>query len=139
MAKNVSNNFKNVIKEGGPFYAYASVLFADGSTQIMTSETDFSQKGNSYSEDGETGFPLGSSLSKSITLSVDATSRNNDVDYYQARITLYTEADLPDGTTERIQEGIFTVIDSVTPGEILEITAYDDMYKADVPVTSLLT
>ena len=164
MAKNVSDNFRNIIKTGGPFYAYASVLLATGETIIMTSEQDFTLTGNGYSGDGGTGFPLGMALSKSITLNIDNTSipdslkdtssdnildyKNEDIlatrksiktDYYQARITLYTEADLPDGTTERIREGIFTVIDAVTPGEILKITAYDDMYKADTPFTSLLS
>lgn len=164
MAKNVSDNFKNIIKTGGPFYAYASVLLSTGEIIIMTSEQDFTLTGNGYSEDGGTGFPLGMALSKSITLNIDNTSitdslkdissdnildhKNEDIlatrksiktDYYQARITLYTEADLPDGTTERIREGIFTVIDAVTPGEILKITAYDDMYKADTPFTSLLS
>lgn len=164
MAKNVSDNFRNIIKTGGPFYAYASVLLSTGETVVMTSEQDFTLTGNGYSEDGGTGFPLGMALSKSITLNIDNTSitdslkdtssdnildyKNEDIlatrksiktDYYQARIALYTEADLPDGTTERIREGIFTVIDAVTPGEILKITAYDDMYKADTPFTSLLS
>ena len=164
MAKSVSDNFKNIIKAGGPFYAYASVLLSTGETVVMTSEQDFTLTGNGYSEDGGTGFPLGMALSRSITLNIDNTSiidslkdissdnildhKSEDIlatrksaktDYYQARITLYTEADLPDGTTERIREGIFTVIDAVTPGEILKITAYDDMYKADTPFTSLLS
>lgn len=164
MSKNVSNNFKNVIKAGGPFYSYAVMTLADGTVIELTSENDFSLSGSMYSEDSGSGFPLGSALSKSITLTLDntivpeplqdttlknildtqgedilTTKKSPNYDYYYARIALYTEADLPDGTIERIQEGIFTVIDSVTPGDVLEITAYDDMYKTDVKFTSTLT
>lgn len=164
MAKNVSNQFKNIIKNGGPFYAYAAVTFADGSQTIMNSKTDFMATGNGYSESSEAGFPLGVAISKTITLNIDNTTAYESIqdtegrhiqdttgedilankksveeDYYNARIVLYTEADLPDGTQERIQEGIFTVIDSVRPDEVLEITAYDDMYKADVAFYSSLT
>lgn len=164
MAKNVSNNFKNIIKNGGPFYSYAVMTLADGTVIELSSENDFTISGSGYSEDSESGFPLGSALSKAITLNLDNTvtpeplqdtvsddildTQNDEIlterksknyDYYYARIVLYTEADLPDGTTERIQEGIFTVIDSVTPGDVLEINAYDDMYKADVEFVSSLT
>lgn len=164
MSKNVSNQFKNIIKNGGPFYAYAVMTLADGTEITLTSENDFTVSGSGYSEESDSGFPFGSALSKIITLNLDNTvtseplkdtqsenildTQNNTIivsrksekyDYYYARIVLYTEADLPDGTTERVQEGIFTVIDSVTPGDVLEITAYDDMYKADVEFSSTLT
>lgn len=164
MSKNVSNQFKNIIKNGGPFYAYAVMTLADGTEITLTSENDFTVSGSGYSEESDSGFPFGSALSKIIILNLDNTvtseplkdtqsenildTQNNTIivsgksekyDYYYARIVLYTEADLPDGTTERVREGIFTVIDSVTPGDVLEITAYDDMYKADVEFLSTLT
>lgn len=164
MAKNVSNNFKNIIKNGGPFYSYAVMTLADGTVIELTSENDFSISGSGYSEDSERGFPLGVALSKAITLNLDntitsetlkdtesvdildiqgdeitVTDKSAKRDYYYARIALYTEANLPDGKIERIREGIFTVIDSVAPGDVLEITAYDDMYKSDVEFVSALT
>lgn len=157
MAKNVSNAFKNVIKNGGPFYSYARMVLADGTEIILDSSNSFMDSDNGYSEQSDSGFPLGSALSKSINLKIDAhiaveevlkdTNSENITDHanenvktyidqvikdlYMARITLYTEADLPDGRKERIQEGIFTVIDAVYPGDVIEVTAYDDMYKAD--------
>lgn len=132
MSKNVSNNFKNIIKSGGPFYAYATVKLVDGTTFTLDSETDFFATGNSYSEDAGDGFPLGSALSKQISIHLDNhDERFSNYDFYGAEIVLYTEADIPGGTTERILEGTFTVIDSVAPGDVLDITAYDDMYKLD--------
>ena len=33
--KNVSNEFKNIIKSGGPFYAYASITLKNGGNYIL--------------------------------------------------------------------------------------------------------
>lgn len=137
--KNVSNEFKNIIKSGGPFFSYATVVLADGTSLTLDSYDDFSDDGNSYSESGGDGFPLGVALSKQITINLDnLDGRFSEYDFYGAIFTAYTEADLTDGTTERIPEGIFTVIDSVAPGDVLEITAYDNMYKLDSPFSSKL-
>lgn len=162
MSKNVSNSFKSVIKKAGPFYAYAKITLSNGTEFILDSVDDFMDSENSYSEQPDSGFPLGLALSKSIKISIDSKvaieevlqdtlsedikdSSNDNIktyiektlkDLFMARIVLYTEADLDNGTKERIQEGIFTVIDAVYPGDVIEITAYDDMYKADQIFTS---
>ena len=130
--KNVSNKFKNIIQNGGPFYAYAKVVLRNGNELDLTAEKDFYVEGNSYSESGGGGFPLGIAMAKTVNLGIDnSDERFSDYDFYYARITLYTEADLSDGTTERINEGTFTVIDPVQPGDIIDITAADDMYKTN--------
>lgn len=138
--KNVSNDFKSIIKSGGPFYTYATAVLANGTSLTFDSYNDFSEEGNSYSESGGDGFPLGVALSKQITINIDnIDGRFSEYDFYGAVITAYTEADLPDGTNERIPEGRFTVIDSVAPGDVLEIVAYDNMYKLDSDFVSKLT
>ena len=138
--KNVSNNFKNVISKGGPFYAYAKIVLRDGTELELDSTDDFYIDGNSYNESGGDGFPLGVALSKTIDIGIEnSNERYSGYDFYYSRITLYTEADLEDGTKERILEGTFTVIDPVAPGDTIEITASDDMYKSDVPYASKLT
>lgn len=137
--KNVSNEFKEIIKAGGPFYAYAKVVLANGEQLTVDSENDFSIDGNGYSESGGSGFPLGVAMSKQIAILLDnSDDRYSGCDFYGAKITLYTEVDIPGGTVERIPEGIFTVIDSVAPGDVLEITACDNMYKLDAEYTSKL-
>nr|DAE57661.1 MAG TPA: Putative tail protein [Caudoviricetes sp.] len=138
--KNVSNNFKKVIKNGGPFYSYAKVLFSDGSEITLNSENDFSISDNGYSESGGDDLPLGSALSKTITLSLfNEDGRFSDYDFIYSQITLYTEADLEDGTQERINEGVFYVTSPVATGEVIEITAYDAMYKTNKEFTSQLS
>lgn len=138
--KNVSNNFKKVIKNGGPFYSYAKVLFSDGSEITLNSEDDFAISDNGYSESGGDDLPLGSALSKTITLSLfNEDERFSDYDFFYSQITLYTEADLEDGTQERINEGVFYVTSPVATGEVIEITAYDAMYKTNKEFTSQLS
>ena len=60
MAKNVSNNFKNIIKNGGPFYSYAVMTLADGTVIELSSENDFTISGNprSGSETISTSFTV---------------------------------------------------------------------------------
>lgn len=139
--KNVSSLFKDVIKNGGPFYAYAKAVLSDGTELEFDSEHDLLMDSeNFYQEAGGSGFPLGVAVAKTISIGIDnSDGRYSQYDFYYARITLYTEADLANGTTARINEGTFTVIDSVAPGEIIEITAYDEMYKADISYTSNLS
>lgn len=137
--KNVSNEFKNIIKSGGPFYAYASITLKNGEKLVLDSENDFFISGNGYTEDGGDGFPLGSALSKSITLVIDnLDERYSNYDFYYAQISLYTEADVSSGT-ERLLEGTFTVLEPTAVGDTIELVGYDDMHKADIDFSSKLS
>ena len=138
--KNVSSEFKNLIKNGGAFYAYASVVLKDSTKLTLTADRDFSVDGNKYVESGGSSLPFGSALSKYIDITLfNEDDRFSDYDFYFAQITLYTEIDLSDGTQERINEGVFYVTKPVAVGETMEIIAYDAMYKADVEFTSKLS
>lgn len=132
--KNVSYKFKEIIHNGGPFYAYAKVVLADGQELEFDSENDFLVDGNGYSESGGvSSFPLGVAVAKAITLNLDnSNEKYSNYDFYYARITLYTEAELDNGTTERIKEGTFTVTSPVANGDVIEIEAINDMYKANI-------
>lgn len=137
--KNVSNEFKNIIKSGGPFYAYASITLKNGEKLVLDSENDFFISGNGYSEDGGNGFPLGSALSKSITLVIDnLDERYSNYDFYYAQISLHTEADVSSGK-ERLLEGTFTVLEPTAVGDTIELVGYDDMHKADIDFSSKLS
>lgn len=130
--KNVSNEFRNIIAKGGPFYAYARITLANGTELELNSNDDFSSDGNGYSESGGGGFPLGVAMAKTIEIAIEnLDGRFSNYDFNGAKIVLYTEVDVDNGV-ERIKEGTFTVIDAVAPGEAIEISASDDMYKADM-------
>ena len=164
--KNVSNEFKNIIKSGGPFYAYASITLKNGEKLYLDSDNDFFISGNGYAEDGGDGFPLGSALSKSVTLVIDnIDERFSKYDFYYAQISLFTEADIEsrsydawrdikgeeildiNGNTimltksriERLNEGTFTVLEPTAVGDTIELVGYDSMYKADSDFTSKLS
>ena len=164
--KNVSNEFKNIIKSGGPFYAYASITLKNGKKLTLDSDNDFFISGNGYTEDGGDGFPLGSALSKSVTLVIDnIDERFSKYDFYYAQISLFTEADIENrsydiwrdvkgeeildinGNTimltksriERLNEGAFTVLEPTAVGDTIELVGYDSMYKADADFTSKLS
>ena len=164
--KNVSNEFKNIIKSGGPFYAYASITLKNGKKLTLDSDNDFFISGNGYTEDGGDGFPLGSALSKSVTLVIDnIDERFSKYDFYYAQISLFTEVDIEsrsydalrdvkgeeildvNGNTimltksriERLNEGTFTVLEPIAVGDTIELVGYDSMYKADADFTSKLS
>ena len=162
--KNASALLKKYIKTGGAFYAYAVVTLATGEKLTLTSDRDFMISPNSYTEQGGSdGFPLGVAVSKTITLTIDnIDGRYSKYDFYYARIALYTEADIDYQTLrdinndvvkdiendpiltfephiERMQEGVFTVLNPVAIGDVIELTAYDDMWKSDRSFASKLT
>jgi hypothetical protein len=132
--KNVSYDFKEIIHNGGPFYAYAKVVLADGQKLELNSERDFLLDGNGYSESGgASSFPLGIAAAKTMRIALDNSEQQySEYDFYYARITLYTEAELPNGTTEQIKEGTFTVTSPVANGDTIEIEAVNDMYKTNI-------
>ncbi len=162
--KNASTLLKKYIKTGGAFYAYAVVTLATGEKLTLTSDRDFMISPNSYTEqDGSDGFPLGVAVSKTITLTIDnIDERYSKYDFYYARIALHTEADIDYQTLrdinndvvkdiendpiltfephiERMQEGVFTVLNPVAIGDVIELTAYDDMWKSDRTFSTQLT
>ena len=162
--KNASALLKKYIKTGGAFYAYAVVTLATGEKLTLTSDRDFMISPNSYTEQsGSDGFPLGVAVSKTITLTIDnIDERYSKYDFYYARIALYTEADIDYQTLryinndvvkdiendpiltfephiERMQEGVFTVLNPVAIGDVIELTAYDDMWKSDRTFSTQLT
>ena len=143
--KNVSTAFKNCIQTGGPFYAYADATLSTGEKLTLTSDHDFMIDGNTFAEQGgSNGFPLGEAISKTITLTIDnADERFSKYDFYYARIVLHTEVDIPDAgigkpSVERVSEGVFTVLNPVAVDDVIELTAYDDMWKADRSFASKL-
>lgn len=139
--KSASNAFKRKMNGGNPLLCYADLTLVNGVKLSFGPENDFMVDGNSVSDgSGSSGFPLGAAVAKTVTINIDnSDDRYSDYDFYMARVTVWTGIDLDDGTTERIREGTFTVVDAVTPGETLEINAINDMYKADITYVSSVT
>ena len=130
--KSVSTTFKNKILQNVPIYAKATATLQDNTVLNLTSENDFFITGNSYSEGGTNGFMLGEAICKTVALSIDNhDSRYSNYDFNGASIVLDSYVDITANTIEPLREGIFTVVDAVKPGDIIELTAFDNMCKTD--------
>lgn len=135
---NVSAEFRETMDERTDFRCNADITLTDG-TELNLSDADFLLSGNGFTDGaGARGFPLGVAIGRTCELSL----LNDDghlaaYDLFGAKIRLFLTFELSE-TTEKIEMGTFTVLEPETYGETVEITASDDMYKADKPYTTSL-
>ncbi len=137
----VSSAFLETMQTRRDFRCRANVTFPDESTLLLT-ESDFSVSGNhivtgcgSVSE-----FPVGNAIGK--TAYFELVNHDGSFDGYSfagAKIDLKLVFALLDGGEELVSMGLFTVTEPETRGHTIQITAYDDMYKADVEYVPTIT
>ena len=133
----VSKAFKDALAEGEKLYEVVDITFADGRKKTLDSEIlvgggDFTDCAESSS------FPIGATVCKSMTLSIDNTEDQwKDYYFYKAKLTAYLKMKIYD-TVETIKKGTYTITTPEQYGEVLEFTALDDMYKANISYTSSL-
>lgn len=134
---NASKAFKNALAEGKILYEIVDITFADGRKKTLDGEIlvgggDFTDCAESSS------FPIGATVCKSMTLSIDNTEDQwKDYYFYKAKLTAYLKMKIYD-TVETIKKGTYTITTPEQYGEVLEFTALDDMYKANASYTSNL-
>lgn len=135
---NVSKAFKDALAEGEKLYEVVDITFADGRKKTLDSEIlvgggDFTDCAESSS------FPIGTTICKSMTLSLDNTEDQwKDYYFYKAKLTAYLKMQVTDSIVETIKKGTYTITTPEQYGEVLEFTALDDMYKANTSYTSSL-
>lgn len=128
---NVSAEFKNLMKYNTDFREYAEVTLADGTVFTLDDEHFTASNNNIVDGSGGNSFPLGVAIQKVIQIEIlNEHERYRDYVFTGAKIRLYLTFRLS-STTERIEKGVYTVVNPETYGETIIITAYDDMYKAD--------
>lgn len=135
---NVSKAFKNALAEGKILYEIVDITFADGRKKTLDSEILVG--GGTFTDCAESGsFPIGATICKSMTLSLDNTEDQwKDYYFYKAKLTAYLKMQVTDSVVETIKKGTYTITIPEQYGEVLEFTALDDMYKANAPYTSNL-
>lgn len=136
---NVSKEFEQLMNTRTDFKENAVITLLDGTVLELT-EKDFTVSNNAIIDGaGVSGLPLGVAIRRHIQIEL---MNDNDwlsiYDFFGAKIRLYLTFELSE-TTEKIEEGIFTVITPETYGETVIITAVDNMYKADKAYDSLLS
>lgn len=135
---NASKAFKNALAEGKILYEIVDITFADGRKKALDSEILVG--GGTFTDCAESSsFPIGTTICKSMTLSLDNTEDQwKDYYFYKAKLTAYLKMQVTDSVVETIKKGTYTITAPEQYGEVLEFTALDDMYKANAPYTSNL-
>ena len=134
----MSNNFRRAVQVGGPFYAYAVITLADNTQLQLDSRNDFFISGNKYDHSFSAAFPMGEAACKVLDIGINNTDDRYSVhDFDGAQIVLYTEIGDIDGTYERMQEGVFNVVEAKSTGDIIEISAADNMQKTDTDMPTV--
>lgn len=129
---NASAEFKQKLKNGANLKNYADIMLSNG-TVLHLSPDDFWLGGCTIDDkttDGKfgVGFVIGKTLSLRIANHEEQFSL---YDFYNSIITLYIAMQLEDGTIEKIRKGVYYTTIPETPGEIIEISATDGIYKLD--------
>jgi hypothetical protein len=135
---NASKAFKNALAEGKILYEIVDIAFADGRKKTLDSEILVG--GGTFTDCAESSsFPIGTTICKSMTLSLDNTEDQwKDYYFYKAKLTAYLKMQVTDSVVETIKKGTYTITTPEQYGEVLEFTALDDMYKANALYTSNL-
>ena len=136
---NVSNEFKQLMKQRTDFRAEATVTFSDDST-IDLSPANFTIKNNGYTDGaGSNGLPLGVLIGKTIGIELDNHNGNlSAYDFFGAEIALRLCFQLS-SSVEKINVGAFTVLTPQTGGETIIISATDASWRTDKTYTTNVT
>lgn len=128
---NVSNAFKQGLENGEKVWIEVDIAFSDGTSKYLKDE--IMSDNNSFSDCAESSsFPIGCVICKSMTLELDNTSDQwKDCYFYMAKVHAYLKMQIDADTIETIDKGIYTVTTPEQYGEILNLTALDDMYKTN--------
>lgn len=128
---NVSNAFRQGLENGEKVWIEVDIAFSDGTSKHLKDE--IMSGNNSFSDCAESSsFPIGCVICKSMTLELDNTSDQwKDCYFYMAKVHAYLKMQIDADTIETIDKGIYTVTIPEQYGEILNLTALDDMYKTN--------
>lgn len=136
---NVSSEFREIMEKRRNFMPYADIEFQDG-RRVSLEPKDFVISGNSITDAAESNsLPLGVAIGKSLTFSIlNDKDQYADYDFMMCEVKMKLKFQLSN-SVETVYKGKYTMITPETYGSTIEITAVDDMYKADVNYDSSLT
>lgn len=128
---NVSNAFKQGLENGEKVWIEVDITFSDGTLKHLKDE--IMSDNNSFSDCAESSsLPIGCVICKSMALELDNTSDQwKDYYFYMAKVHAYLKMQIDADTIETIDKGVYTVTTPEQYGEILNLTALDDMYKTN--------
>lgn len=130
---NASDAFREKLEAGEPVRMVVDITFPDGTKktideEIMNGDNGFTDCAESSS------FPVGTSVCKTLTLNINNYEEQwKEYDFYSAKIHAYLKIN---SLAEKIDKGIYTVTTPEQYSDIINVTALDDMYKANKAYTS---
>lgn len=128
---NVSDAFKQKLRDGEKVWEEVEITFPDGT--VKTVKDEIMGENCTFSDCAESSsFPIGCVVCKSMTLELDNTSNQwKNYNFYMAKVHAYLKMQIDADTIETIDKGVYTVTAPEQYGEILNLTALDDMYKTN--------
>lgn len=132
---NASKEFKKKLKTDRPPLAnYADITLSDG-TVLHLEPKDFMIGGCQIDDKTTDGkFGVGFCIGKTLKIRLEnIDERFSSYDFYMSIIVIYVGMLLDNGTVEKIRKGKYYATIPQTQGDIIEISAVDDMYKLDRP------
>lgn len=135
---NVSKEFLEVMEQRRDFKCKAEMSLTDGTVLNLT-EQNFTISNNGITDGaGANSLPLGEALEKSISIELmNDKEQYSSYDFFGAKIKLSLTFQLSK-TVETLRKGTYTVVTPETYGTVIQITAVDDMYRADKAYTTNL-
>lgn len=135
-----SREFKEKLKKGANLVNYADITLSDGTVLNLTYK-DFMIGGCQIEDKTTDGkFGVGFCIGKTLSIRLENNDeRFSQYDFYQSVINLYVAMQLDDGSVEKIRKGVYYTLVPETPGDIIEISAVDGMYKLDKDYSSSST
>lgn len=135
-----SKDFKEKLKDGAGIVNYADVTLSNG-TVLHLEPKDFMIGGCQIEDKTTDGkFGVGFVIGKTCSLKIANHNEHfSQYDFFNSIIYLYVALMLDDGRIEKIRKGKYYATVPETPGNIIEISAVDDMYKLDRDYSSSRT
>lgn len=135
--KNASTAFKNELNNNNRRYVKSVRITLADQTILQLTNADFWQNGLKISSasSGSGSFDIGAVVIGQLTLNINnIEDKFSSYDFTNAIIdNVKVGLVLPDETTEHLAYGIFTVNNANYNGSIINLTAYDNIYKFDRP------
>lgn len=133
---NVSNAFRKELYTGNRnWLEYIDVTLKSGTILHLTNENIWS--GGLTIEDAvssDNSFDIGGTVVNQCTVVINNIyDEFSDYDFSDAKVIVYVGLNLPNGTTERIRKGTYTVNEPKYNGSLITLTCYDNMSKFDRP------
>lgn len=135
MAINVSNAFRELLEADKRDYIYGVTITLTDGTVLTLSEDDF-WDGFEIEDavSGDDDFQIGSAIINKLTLTlINMYGGFSEYDFFGAEVKVTIGLELPDGTTETIDKGVFHVDDTHNDTDLITLECLDNMAKFDRP------